>query len=70
MSDDWPSHHQEMTRKTADELIRISDRFNRGEITKREFTLLLLTLSQTTMGMIEQDLSKQIADLHHVMEKT
>ncbi|MDE4297176.1 hypothetical protein PXK56_18485 [Phaeobacter gallaeciensis] len=62
--DDWPSHTEELTRKTSEQLDKWSKAYDAGKITKREFFIVVTTLYDTTSGLIKKDLSDLIADIH------
>lgn len=64
MDTEWPTHHQELTRKTVEELQKRTDQFERGEISIEVFVLILSVLYDTTSGMIDKEVSNLIADLH------
>jgi hypothetical protein len=63
-SDDWPSHTQELTRKTSEQLQIWSDRFDAGTITPKTMLCVVATLYDTTSGLIERDLSTLLANIH------
>lgn len=69
MSDEWPSHNQEMTRKTAQSLGDWIEKLESGDITDREFGLIVTALYDATSGMIEKDTSVFLAELHRVYAK-
>lgn len=64
MTDDWPSHHQELTRKTADQVKIWGDRFDAGTAPLSTWIAVLSTLWHTTSGLIDEDVSRMISDLH------
>ena len=67
--DDWPSHHQELSRKTAEQLQLWVDRYERGEARPAAMIVVLSVLYDTTSGLIDKDLSTLIADLHRDMTR-
>ena len=64
MTDDWPSHHQELTRKTADQVKIWGDRYEQGQAPLSTWIAVLGTLWHTTSGLIDEDVSRLISDLH------
>ena len=64
MTEDWPSHHQELTRKTAEQVQVWADRYERGEATLIIWISVLSALWHTTSGLIDEDVSRMISDLH------
>lgn len=67
MMDDWPSHTQELTRKTATALDVWADKYNSGLITKREFFVIVSALYDATSGLIDRDVSDLMADIHKTL---
>ena len=67
--DDWPSHNQELSRKTAEQLQIWTDRYEKGEAKPAAMIIVLSVLYDTTFGLIDRDLSKLIADLHRDMTR-
>lgn len=64
MNDDWPSHTQELTRKTSEQLQIWTERFDKGAINAKTMLCVVATLYDTTSGLIERDLSSLLADIH------
>lgn len=64
MSDEWPSHVQELTRKTAEQLSKWSTLYQTGAISKREYFVFIRGVYDVTSGLIEKELSDLIADIH------
>lgn len=62
--DDWPSHGQELTRKTADQIQIWGERHDRGLIDARTWLCIISALYDTTSGLIDKDVSDLLADLH------
>ena len=63
MADDWPSHTEELTRKTATSINRWVAAHNSGVITKRELFICLTGIYDSVSGLIEKDLMDLIADI-------
>lgn len=64
MTDDWPSHHQELTRKTADQVKIWGERYDKGQAPLSVWIGVLGALWHTTSGLIDEDVSRMISDLH------
>lgn len=62
--DDWPSHHEELTRKTLDQLKKWADRYEERVISVQTWVALLMTLYDTTSGMIDNGVSNLISNMH------
>lgn len=62
--DDWPTHHQELSRKTLQELQKWTDRYENREIDARTWANVLSVLYDTTSGLIDDDISSLIVNLH------
>jgi hypothetical protein len=61
---DWPSHHAELSRKTAEQLQIWTDRYEAGVVSREAMIMVVSVLYDTTSGMIDKDLSNLLADLH------
>lgn len=61
--DDWPSHTEELSRKTAVQLDKWSKAYDAKKITRREFYIALSALYDATSGLIDKDLMNLIADI-------
>lgn len=64
VSDDWPSHADELTRKTSEQLAKWNGAYSAGAISKREFYITVSALYDATMGLIHRDVSDLMADIH------
>ncbi|MTH61126.1 hypothetical protein [Paracoccus litorisediminis] len=64
MTDDWPNHHEELTRKTVQELQKWASRAEAGTITQIMWLSILSVLYDTTSGLIDKEVSDLIADFH------
>lgn len=62
--DEWPSHVEELTRKTTLAVQALVERYERGEIEAKELCTALGALWDTVSGLVDDDLSHMIAELH------
>lgn len=63
LMDDWPSHLEELTRKTSVQLTKLCNAYDAERISKREFFLALTCLYNATSGLIAKDLMDLMADI-------
>jgi hypothetical protein len=61
VSDEWPTHLAELSRKTSTQVSKWASAYDAGSITKREFYLVITALYDATSGLIARDLSDVIA---------
>lgn len=67
-TDDWPSHTEELSRKTLAELSRQLDRLEQGEIDARTMEAVCASLWHATSGLIEDGASETLSAIHkHLM---
>jgi hypothetical protein len=64
VTDDWPNHMDELTRKTTEQLDKWGRAFNAAKISKREFYIMVSALYDATSGLIHKDVSNLMADIH------
>ena len=60
----WPEHHEELGRKTSEQIAKWSAAYSAGSITKREFYITIAALYDTTSGLIPRDVSELLAQIH------
>lgn len=63
-TDNWPSHAEELGRKTAAELDKWTTAYEAGRITFREFYLIVSVLYDATSGLAPRDISNLLSDIH------
>ena len=56
MTDDWPSHREELARKTLDSVSDLLHRADLGQITSREAWLALGVIYDTVSGLVHPDI--------------
>lgn len=61
MTDDWPSHAEELTRKTSDTLTDLVYRLDQGEITEREAIVALGAIWDCTAGLVDRGVMDLVA---------
>lgn len=64
MFDNWPSHTDELSRKTLNQLSEWSDKYEKNEITNHEFFLIINVLYDTTSGLVTREVSTLLARVH------
>lgn len=69
-NNEWPTHVEELTRKTSEQLQVWTDRFDQGIISPTTLLCVVATLYDTTSGLIERDLSTLLADIHRDLSKS
>lgn len=69
MIDSWPTHVEELSRKTADTFIFWMDKLNRGLISNREAYIVVSVLYDNVSGLVDQELASDLAAAHAVLLK-
>lgn len=64
MFDTWPSHTDELSRKTLNQLLEWSDKYEKNEITSHEYFLIINVLYDTTSGLVASEVSTLFAHIH------
>ena len=60
---DWPEHYQELGRKPMDVVNTWLKRYEAGQITKREFYILIRGLYDATSGLMEKAFTQILVDI-------
>lgn len=63
VGDDWPSHTQELGRKSMEVIDRWMSAYNAGKLTLREFYLIVNATYDTTSGLVPKDVSDILAEI-------
>lgn len=63
MADDWPGHHEELGRKTMEQVEKYTRAYGAETITKREFYLIVTSIYHATSGLMSRDLSDIISNI-------
>ena len=69
MHDDWPTHREELARKTSEKLSEIIGLRKSERLTDRDALIAVNVLYDTTSGLVPNDLSALIADVHKILRK-
>lgn len=62
--DEWPSHQQELTRKTAEHVAHLANLYQSNSIGVEAWEAALSAIWHVTSGLIDQDVSSLISELH------
>lgn len=68
-SDDWPTHSEELGRKTLAVVAKWSAVYEKSGITKREFYILISGLYDATSGIIPKADGDVIAAIHEELRR-
>lgn len=63
-ANEWPSHTDELGRKTTDVIERLMASYDAGKITLREIYLTVSMIYDTVSGLAPKDVCDLLADLH------
>lgn len=61
---EWLTYNQLLTKKTSDALDKYTRLYDAEYINKREYFLLVSVLYDTTIGMIDMEVSDLLAEIH------
>lgn len=67
MTDDWPSHTEELARKTSALLGKWTKMYESKKITKRDYFIVVDVLYDATSGLVPSELSNLLADIHQFL---
>lgn len=69
MKDDWPSHTEELTRKTAEALNDLAYRHSAGEISAEAAFVAAGVLWDVTAGLVDRDLMDLLTQVRAAFKK-
>lgn len=69
MSDEWPSHAQELGRKAMERIAADAQRYEDGEITADELQLTADVLSEVCQGLIDNETWKTVYAVRLEMDR-
>ena len=61
--DDWPSFNAELGRKTSEVLDKWTNAYDAGKIALKEYYLIVVSLYDSTSGLVPKDISNLLADI-------
>lgn len=64
MVENWPEHSEELSRKSIEVIEKWSKLYDRGVITKREFYIMISAIYDATSGLITDEMSHLISEIH------
>jgi transcriptional regulator CtsR len=62
--ENWPEHSEELSRKSIEVIEKWSKLYDRGVITKREFYIMISAIYDATSGLITDEMSHLISEIH------
>ncbi|WP_326894534.1 hypothetical protein U8P73_36075 (plasmid) [Rhizobium beringeri] len=62
-TDDWPSHADELGRKTSEVLAKWTGAYDAGRITIKEYYLVIVSLYDSTSGLMPREISDLLANI-------
>lgn len=68
-TDDWPSHHAELTRKGFATLNKWAKAYAAGKITSRELYILVDGMWDTVSGLCAEELQRALEAVHEEIRR-